>query len=279
MFNIDFLLWLQGIENPVLSVFMQGITLIGSEKLYIIFVAWLYWCKDTKLGEKWANLILTSAILNSGLKLLVDAPRPFEVSNQIKPLAASTATGSSFPSGHSQASASFGTFIALNFRSPFVKVLGVLLFLLVGLSRLYLRVHFPGDVLAGWLLGIVMAFTFFALYDKMPQVFVILMFVLMLAGWYLGPDEDLIKLTGLAISSTLGFWVNRKFLRLDVHPFKAGGKRKLVLGVICLLGCLYGLKMVLPEHLDLVRYGVVGLVMTVIYPLVFELILEKRNVI
>lgn len=277
MFSIDFLLWLQALENPVISAIMQGITLIGSEKLYIVFVAWIYWCKDTKQGEKWANMILTSAIVNSSMKLMVDAPRPFEVSTQIKPLAEATATGSSFPSGHSQASANFGTFIALNFKSPLVKLLGILLFLLVGISRLYLRVHFPGDVLVGWLLGIALAGIFFAFYDKAPKAFVVLMFIIMLIGWYHGPDEDLIKLTGLAVSSTLGFWINRKFLRLDVHPFKEGGRRKLGFGVICLLGCLYGLKMLMPEYLDILRYGIVGLVMTVLYPLAFELVIESAS--
>lgn len=276
MFNVDFLIWIQSWETPWLSAIMQAITLIGSEKLYIIFVAWLYWCKDAKLGEKWANMILTSAILNSGVKLLIDAPRPFEVSTAVKPLAVSSATGSSFPSGHSQASANFGTFLALNFKSPIVKVLGILLFLLVGISRLYLRVHFPGDVLIGWLLGILLAVVFFALYDKMPKVFVVLMFLLIAGGWFIGADEDLIKLTGLAISSTIGFWVNRKFLRLDIHPFGEGGKRKLLIGVVCLLASLYGLKYVLPETLNILRYAIVGLVMTVIYPLIFELILEKR---
>lgn len=276
MFSTDFLLWLQSIEQPWLTWIMHAVTTVGSEKLYIVFVAWLYWCKDVKLGEKWANMILTSAIFNSSMKLFFHSPRPFVANPEIRPLAVETATGSSFPSGHSQASANFGMALVLNFKPKVVKILGIILFLLVGLSRLYLRVHYPGDVVAGWILGIAMAYLFFAFYDKMPKVFVAFMFLTTIAGWYIGPDEDLIKLTGLAISSTVGFWFNRQFLRLDVHPFNEGGKRKLIIGVIVLLGSLYGLKLLLPETLNLLRYGIVGLMMTVIYPLVFEILMEKN---
>lgn len=277
MSSIPFMLWLQSIEQPWLTTLMKAVTLIGSDKLYILFVAWLYWCKDTKLGEKWANLVLTSALLNSAVKLIVNAPRPFQVSTAVKPLAVETATGSSFPSGHSQASANFGTFLALNYKSSWVKALGIGLFVVVGFSRLYLRVHFPKDVLAGWLFGILLAIAFYYCYDTYKPIFTGLMFLSLCVGWYLGADKDLIKLTGLATSATLGFWLNQNYLKLEVHCFGSGGRRKLIIGVVALLLTLYGLKPFMPESFTVVRYFMAGLMMTVVYPLVFEWLYEKHK--
>ena len=73
--------------------------------------------------------------------------------------------GLSFPSGHSVIAAvlypTLGMLIASNLRDRhlkvFVFVIAALLALLVGFSRVYLGVHYPSDVLAGWLLGLAFA--------------------------------------------------------------------------------------------------------------------------
>jgi undecaprenyl-diphosphatase len=97
------------------------------------------------------------ALLNTLLKTLFDRPRP----DLWDWLVAETSF--SFPSGHSVASATLALSIVLllwNTRWRGVALAGGLIyFLVVGFSRMYLGVHYPSDVLGGWLL----AFTWVAL--------------------------------------------------------------------------------------------------------------------
>lgn len=277
MSSIEFLKWLQTWENPILVTLFSFITNVGSDQIYIIFVAWLYWCEDQYEGEKWANIVLFSALLNGLVKLLVKAPRPFQVPNGIEAVNASTATGHSFPSGHSQASAVFGSSLVLHYKSWMIKGLGIMLFLSVGFSRLYLRVHWPIDVLVGWSLGILVAVLFYFLYEGKDVWFRLGMLAFIGISLYIGADEDQIKLIGLALSSMLGFWLNRRYFRFEVDPFGQGGRRKLFFGILALLATMKGLKLFMPESLDLLRYFAVGLVMTVVYPLIFEFVFSKKK--
>lgn len=98
--------------------------------------------------------VLGGTILSTVLKMTYNRPRPeFE--------AMSTQFTASFPSGHAMLSAvTFLTVGALLARlAPsralqiFSIVMAILLTLLVGVSRIYMGVHFPSDVLAGWCLG------------------------------------------------------------------------------------------------------------------------------
>ncbi len=101
----------------------------------------------------WIVLGVTTPLLFAGIKEMVCRPRP-----ELWPRLLETG-GWSFPSGHALASATFFPVLAwtLSRRFPTLALaflaLGVSLPLFVGLGRLYLGVHWPTDVLAGWAIG------------------------------------------------------------------------------------------------------------------------------
>ncbi len=265
-----FLFWLQSIENPVLTVIFKFVTAIGSDTIYILFIAWLYWCVDSKKGEKWAYLVLGSALLNGIVKLSVKELRPFQAGVGITAIDASTATGYSFPSGHSQASSAFGNFLALEYKEKWIKVIGVSIFLIIGFSRLYLRVHWPTDVLAGWILGACIALLFHFCYEKYTLVVKAMVWVFLIASvvWFRDPDQ--IKLFGLFIAVVIGMGINNHIKPLPIHGFGQGGKRKYILGILVVMFTMLGLKLILPETLNVLRYFAVGFTLSYLYPWIFS---------
>jgi len=145
------------LASPTMTNLMQGISFLGSSvflTLATILVVVLFvkrkWQREAKL---FAITMIGASILNTSLKLVFQRPRPVPFFNLLAP------ESYSFPSGHSLASCCFyGALAALltakmeNRRLKIVTwIIGVTIFLLIGLSRIYLGMHYPSDVIAGYL--------------------------------------------------------------------------------------------------------------------------------
>jgi hypothetical protein len=94
---------------------------------------------------------MISGALNNALKLAFQGPRPYWISTQVAALAAEPSFG--VPSGHAQNAVAFWGMLAVGLHRNWAWGAALLIMLLIGLSRLYVAVHFPHDVLAGWLIG------------------------------------------------------------------------------------------------------------------------------
>ena len=158
VFESGIILWIQeNIRGPVGNVFWQFITHLGDEGyLWIAMgVVLLFFKKTRPIGfTVLVSLLLDFLTINVVLKELVARPRPFVVNELIEPLVGGVSPYRSFPSGHS--GGSFAAMFALYRWVP--KKIGIpALFLasLVALSRLYVGVHYPTDILAGFVIGFV----------------------------------------------------------------------------------------------------------------------------
>ena len=100
--------------------------------------------------------VAVSAIVSNILKYVIDLPRPYEIYPFIHKL--SVGGSPSFPSGHTADAFAFAAAVSLRYRKWFI-VAGMLLWAsLVGYTRMALGVHFPSDVLAGAIIGILCAY-------------------------------------------------------------------------------------------------------------------------
>jgi undecaprenyl-diphosphatase len=147
--------------------FLRPVTELGSTTT-IAIVALILFVAELAAGHGWlgaagALTIGTTAAVNSGLKSVVDRARP----DLLPPIVIET--GYSYPSGHSASSmVTYGIIALLLVRHDglprWLRFVGALvcgvIVGLVGLSRIYLGVHFPSDVLGGWLLGAMVVLLF-----------------------------------------------------------------------------------------------------------------------
>ncbi|GHU56043.1 phosphatase PAP2 family protein [Clostridia bacterium] len=148
----------QSLEAPALTAFMIAVTTIGEWFVYAPAALLLLVIPKTrrKIGLPVTLTLAASAALNVTLKMLFAIPRP-----DAHRLIAETGYG--FPSGHAMNSTAFvGICVFLFIRGVhkysqkvFIVCLSVLFLLLMGLSRVYLGVHNPTDILGGYLAGFI----------------------------------------------------------------------------------------------------------------------------
>lgn len=145
------------IGPPWLSETMRDFTSLGSISVLALFTATVagYWLLT---GRRCAAALLVAAmigtlVMNDLLKLAFDRPRPDAI------LQSARVFSSGFPSGHSALSSavylSAARLAGLDARDArrFLLDLAGVIVLVIGFSRLYLGVHYPSDVLAGWCVG------------------------------------------------------------------------------------------------------------------------------
>ncbi|NJN99545.1 MAG: phosphatase PAP2 family protein [Anaerolineales bacterium] len=149
--GLQVVLWFQHYSSPWLDLPFTTFTLMGEELFYLLVLPGLYWCINRHLGARLTLLFLLSAYLNAGAKFIVNQPRPFEYDPRVRQLA--TAPGGGLPSGHAQNAVVVWGYLATQLRRAWAWWLAGLLVIFISLSRLYLGVHFPTDLLGGHVIG------------------------------------------------------------------------------------------------------------------------------
>ena len=148
---------LQEIHNPILDEIMLFITSLADVGWFWIAlgIIFLVLKKHRKMGlQLLVSMLCTLIIGNLILKNIFARPRPCDIDTAVQ-LLISRPHGHSFPSGHSINSMSAAVAIFLNNKKFGIPAL--ILATLIGFSRLYLFVHFPTDVLVGFVVAILVA--------------------------------------------------------------------------------------------------------------------------
>ncbi len=158
---MDYLLWLQGFRGSFLDSFLMAVTDFVVSPVVYVFVAVLYWCFQKRAATFLAMNISIGSMANQVLKNIFCVYRPWILEPKIKPFpgAMESATGYSFPSGHTQLAATeFLSIARWQKNRRWLVTLCVFMTLLVMFTRNYLGVHTLWDVLVSALLACVVIF-------------------------------------------------------------------------------------------------------------------------
>lgn len=282
--ELQFLQLLEGMRTDFSVKMFENITMLGEETILILLIAVLYFAYDKHLALRIGYITITSMCVNNTVKNLVKRPRPF-ASGAVNPARAHTATGYSFPSGHTQTFATWSTAFAMYFRKMWVTVLAGIGIMAVAFSRLFLGVHYPSDVIVGALLGILIAIGLSSVYDRTTDIhklygitcLVMLPFAVLFLMQTDALYDDFFKLYGMLTGLYFAAGLEEKYASLtyDVKWWKK--VLRIIIGVAVVLAIKEGMKIIdvfgilrVSLLLDAIRYMLVVIVGFGLCPVLFK---------
>jgi membrane-associated phospholipid phosphatase len=270
--GLEWLISLQQAGGDTAATFFKAVTFLGDQEFYLLMFPLIFWCIDTRLGVRVAVAYLISTWINVTIKELTMAPRPFDLNPAVGLI---DEEGFGMPSNHAQATTMIFGVLAHHLKKPWAWAAAVILALLVGFSRIYLGLHFPTQVIVGWVLGGLFLTVYIGFLDQI-ETWVIgrsltqhLMYAtaIALVGSIMMPAPDIVAV----LAVLWGLWCGLALLHAYEVPFSADGPLwqkvgRFILGGIIVIGLFAGLKAIFPDAGEslytvfrFVRYGLIGL--------------------
>lgn len=153
----------RAIGTPSLDRFFIAIDRVDSVIFLIALVLFLWLWKGRQLGIRLLVIFFLNRILNAGLKALFNHPRPCQIDPSV---AIYCLDSPGFPSGHAQFSFLIAGILFVETKNRWLRAFGVAFCLLISFSRVYLGLHFPTQILAGWVSGFLLVLIYWKLFPR-----------------------------------------------------------------------------------------------------------------
>ncbi|MGW8302260.1 MAG: phosphatase PAP2 family protein, partial [Desulfobacterales bacterium] len=269
--GIEVVLWFQQF-SPALDLPFKSLTFLGNLEFFLVFMPFIYWCINRRMGARLLVLFLISAYANAIAKGLADQPRPFQYDPRVKPLM--HAAGGGLPSGHTQGAVVVWGYLAFQIRRTKFWIIAGFLMIVIPVSRLYLGVHFPTDLLGGYFLGALLLVLYLLFAPKVESWLTAKGFIWQISTavilpillFWVSPQGS--RYASSACGALMGFLpgiaLERRWIRFCSDGSFYKRSMRFVVGLIVLLGIWLGLRFALSglEPLSLFRafrYASVGL--------------------
>ncbi|MFC1930228.1 phosphatase PAP2 family protein [Chloroflexota bacterium] len=280
--GINFIIGIQQIQSPVVDYVFRTITFMGEEEFYLLLLPLIFWCIDFGLGVRLTIIFLLSSWLNINLKDLFQQPHPFDLDQSVM---IASVNGYGLPSNHAQSAVIVWGSIGLWAHKSWFWVVAILLMILIGFSRVYLGVHFPTDVLAGWAIGAFLLGLFVlagsAIGRRFIQSNLWLQLVLTLAVpivlLFVHPVSSTTSALGTLAGAGVGLVLTHRYISFNARGLWWYRAIRFIIGSIVVFALYLGLKAAFPgEESSLyvafrfIRYGLIGVWVTLGAPWLFR---------
>jgi undecaprenyl-diphosphatase len=274
---------------------LSNLSAFGEQLLLVVIMGFLYWGLNKEFGKYVGVNVLVSNVWNPMIKNAVLRLRPYFVPGYhvglLRPIDSSAdamdvaAQGYSFPSGHSSnAVVVYGSLAAHEKKRKLLWVLAVALPLLVGFSRVYVGAHFPTDVLAGWVLGVLIVALIPWLRRKIRNrwLFYAVLLLSSVPGFFFCTSNDFFSSFGMLFGFILAEPFEERFVKFENTSNILRCILRTLGGGLLYFGLNVALKMPFPKEMlnagdftahliRALRYAVVIFAVIGVYPMLFKL--------
>ncbi len=253
--------------SPLLDLIFGLITFFGDELFIIAIIVIIFFCIDKEIAIRSAFLVVFTGFITTSAKGVFGLKRPYIVNDAeiqgIPDIIGQLPEDYTFPSGHSSNAGSFWTYLATRWRNPSFWAIAIFMIVIIPLSRSYLGVHWPTDIIVGALLGISVALLFTYFLPKIevfvnktsPRTLGIFAIVIPILGVIISymltigmgneiEHADPSSLGGLFLGLAVGYILENRYVNLKVKEFRSNKKILVyrgIAGVIIILALYFGM--------------------------------------
>ena len=282
------MVWLQNLLGDMGAAIAAYVTMLGEETVMVAILGFIYWCYDKKFGVFVGTNLMVGLVANPMIKNIFLRYRPYMVHSEVKCLKPvhegdlydPLLQGYSFPSGHTSNSSTMYFSLPVYEKKKWLVVLGILMPFLVGLSRVCLGVHYPTDVMAGWLLGAVVVALMSFLQKKIQVKWKLYLWITLLTipGCFYCTSNDYFTSLGMMLGFFAASLFEEKYVNFDNTKDIKKSIIRVVGGLVVFLLANVVLKTVfnaiaiesLVYLLRVIRYGLLVFVTMGVYPMIFK---------
>ncbi len=244
------------VGSTAIFLFFQGVTTLGSEGFFLIFLSAIYWSVNKTLGF-WGLILMPLAIFVTSEvpKDIIRLPRP-----EVRGVSVPTYT---FPSGHTSGAVSVWGYLAVMIKKRWFWMIALFIMAMVGLSRTMLGYHYLGDVIGGIITGSVFLVIFFWIATRIIKYsfaeklsFHLLMFLALAVPLALSfaPALYAPNLMGYLAGAGTGYLLERKYVNFNLQGNLSQHFLRALLGMVVIAIIVLGPDLLFPLNFHLLTF-------------------------
>lgn len=211
--ELQIIQFIQQFRNPVFDAFFKFLDFFDRQEFLFVLIPALWLGRSWKAGLRLFYMLFLSMITNHVLKAFFASPRPFHIDPNIGII---KVHDYGFPSGAAQTVILLSGILLIHWKSRWKWHVAFLYTFFISFSRGYLAVHFPTDIIAGWLVGFILWIFYTSvrplIEKELEKLKIVPLFLLsqaiplLLLFWQYSPS--IIRISGCAMGMGLGLFIN-----------------------------------------------------------------------